>query len=118
MHFFKKSKKNQSVFRLPVIPVKDILVFPHTTVPMFLGRQVSIKAVQCAIRDNCDILVVPQFYGEFSENVDIEQLPKLGTICKITQSMKLPDGNYKITLIAVSRALVSNFKNSKYQKMP
>ena len=113
MPFFKKSKKNQSVFRLPVIPVKDILVFPHTTVPMFLGRQISIKAVQCAIRDNCDILVVPQFYGEFSENVDIEQLPKLGTICKITQSMKLPDGNYKITLIAVSRALVSNFKNSK-----
>ena len=85
---FKKHIDTGKSFLLPVIPVIEIVVFPSTIVPLFVNRRISIRALEQAISTNSDILVVTQTEKSFDEKINVEKLPKVGTICKIIQSMK------------------------------
>lgn len=101
---FKKFSSKQKTYSLPVIPVNDIVIFPNTIVPIFIGRKKSINAIEEAIRTNTDLFVITQQTNNFSDNIDISKLQNVGTICKIAQSMKLPDGTIKATLDCICRA--------------
>ena len=106
---FRKHIDTGKSFLLPVIPVIEIVVFPSTIVPLFVNRRISIRALEQAISTNSDVLVVTQTEKSFDEKINVEKLPKVGTICKIIQSMKLPDGTMKITLDCICRGSIEEY---------
>ena len=109
---FNNSKKPK-VYTLPVVPVSDIVIFPNTIVAIFVGRKKAILAIEEAIKKNDDVFVV-NYEGHFIEDINVRKLQLFGTICKIAQSMKLPDGTLKITFDCVSRANVVNYIDGQY----
>ena len=115
---FKKRIDVGKSFLLPVIPVIEIVVFPNTIVPLFVNRRISIKALEQAINTNSDVLIVSQTERLFDERINIEKLPKVGTICKIIQSMKLPDGTMKITLDCICRGSIEEYTKTDGKRKP
>ena len=109
---FKKKIDTGKSFLLPVIPVIEIVVFPSTIVPLFVNRRISIRALEQAISTNSDVLIVTQTEKSFDEKINVEKLPKVGTICKIIQSMKLPDGTMKITLDCICRGSIEEYERT------
>ncbi|HIJ59440.1 MAG TPA: endopeptidase La [Nitrospirae bacterium] len=92
---------------LPVLPVRDIVVFPYMIVPLFVGRDVSIKAIDHSLNTNRMILLVTQ-KDMTLENPSTEDLYSSGTVCMVMRMLKLPDGRVKI--------LVQGLKKSKVLK--
>ncbi len=93
---------------LPVLPIRDIVVFPYMILPLFVGREFSIKAIDHALNTNRMILVVAQ--RDMSvELPKPEDLYSVGTICMIMRMLKLPDGRVKILVQGLSKAKISNF---------
>ncbi len=109
---FKKLSSKQKTYSLPVIPVNDIVIFPNTIVPIFIGRKKSINAIEEAIRTNTDLFITTQQTNDFNDNIDISKLQNIGTICKIAQSMTLPDGTIKATLDCICRAEAIKYLNT------
>ena len=79
----------------PVLPLRDIVVFPQMIVPLFVGRKKSVKALEAAMSQNKDIILVTQKVAKI-EDPKPEDLYSIGTICKILQLLKLPDGTLKV----------------------
>ena len=111
---FKKKALSRMSYRLPVVVVRDIVVFPNTIVPIFVGREKSIIALQSALTADSDVFVMSQSDNNYSDEIDINKLPKIGTICKIAQSMKLPDGTMKIVLDSLCRAKAITLRDNNY----
>ena len=109
---FNNSKKPKT-YTLPVVPVSDIVIFPNTIVGIFVGRKKAVLAIEEAVRDNNDVFVV-NYDGHFVDDINIRKLQSFGTICKIAQSMKLPDGTLKITFDCICRADVVNYIDNEY----
>jgi ATP-dependent Lon protease len=84
-----------SVIALPVLPLRDIVVFPHMIVPLFVGREKSIKALEAVMADNKQIILVTQTEAE-TEDPDANGLYTTGTVGSILQLLKLPDGAVKV----------------------
>lgn len=95
----------KGAYTLPVVLVRDIVIFPNTIVPIFLGNNKSISAINRAILTNSDVLVLSRIDNSINDT-NPSNLPKIGTICKIAQSMKLPDGTFKIVFDSICRAKV------------
>ena len=96
-------KKNLPDFTLPVVPVRDIVIFPNTIVPIFVGRRKSILAIEEAIETGKDVIVLPQTDFAPNDDINVEKLPKIGVVCKLAQAMKLPDGTMKVVLNGICR---------------
>ena len=79
----------------PLLPLRDIVVFPQMIVPLFVGRQKSVKALEIATSQNKDIILVTQKVSKV-EDPKPKDLYSIGTICKILQLLKLPDGTLKV----------------------
>ncbi len=93
----------------PVIPLRDLVVFPHSITPLFVGRPQSVKAVEYALRRGKQVLLVAQK----DANVDDPRggdLYTLGVIATIIQHVKLPDGTIKILVDALQRAKILEFR--------
>lgn len=93
---------------LPVLPVRDIVVFPYMILPLFVGRDISIKAIDHALAGNRMVMLLTQR----DLNVDtpaLEDLYSIGTVCMIMRMLKLPDGRVKILVQGVSKAKVEKF---------
>ena len=106
--------RNVKVAELPTVIVRDIVVFPNTIVPIFVGRPKSIIALQSAIKNDTDVFVISQRDNNLENDIDLKNLPEIGTICKIAQSMKLPDGTLKVVFNCICRAKTINLKNDIY----
>ncbi|MFZ9035982.1 MAG: endopeptidase La [Francisellaceae bacterium] len=98
---------------VPVVPLRDIVVYPHMAVPLFVGRSKSISAIAEAHATKQRVLLVTQLSDEVDDPV-AEDLYRVGTYAKILQLMKLPDGTSKVLVEGVSRAKVENY----YADMP
>lgn len=83
------------VIALPVLPLRDIVVFPHMIVPLFVGREKSIKALEAVMAEDKQIILVTQTEAEI-EDPDAGALYKTGTVGSILQLLKLPDGAVKV----------------------
>ena len=90
---------------LPVLPLRDLVVFPYMIVPLFIRREQSINSLEEAVNLNSLIFVVSQKDPEF-ERPDIEDLYLIGTIAKIIQIYKLPDDTIKVLLEGINRAKI------------
>jgi len=101
-------------YNLPVIVVRDIVVFPNTIVPIFVGRPKSISALNQALLNGTDVLIISQKDNNISDDIEINNLPEIGTICKIAQSLKLPDGTMKVVFDCICRAKITSLKEDYY----
>jgi len=97
---------------LPVLAVRDIVIFPYMIIPLFVGRDISVKAVEHALNTNRLILLLTQkdFNIEVPEPSD---LYNIGTICMIMRMLRLPDGRLKILVQGISKAKALDFYQSE-----
>ena len=103
-----KDKDVQIPDSLPVLPVRDIVVFPYMIIPLFVGREISIKAIDEALSTNRMILLLTQ--KDLSiENPKMTDLYSVGTVGMIMRMLKLPDGRVKILVQGLSKAKVKKF---------
>ncbi len=93
---------------MPVLPLRDVVVYPHMVIPLFVGREKSIKALDVAMASNKQILLVAQKNAEVDEP-DTEQVHTIGTVSTILQLLKLPDGTIKVLVEGVDRARVVHY---------
>jgi ATP-dependent Lon protease len=88
---------------LPVLPLKNTVVFPYTIVPLYVGRVISIKALEVSNEHDRKLFIVAQKDGEI-DDIMPDDLYDIGTVGEIVQSIKLPDGNYRIVVESQYRA--------------
>ncbi len=93
---------------LPLLPLRDVVVYPHMVLPLFVGRERSIKALQSAMDGGKEILLVAQKVASEDEPRPSE-LYEIGTIATILQLLKLPDGTVKVLIEGGQRARVHQF---------
>jgi len=93
---------------LPVLPLRDVVVYPHLVIPLFVGRAKSVKALELASEGDKRILLVAQKSANKDEP-DANDLYEVGTIATVLQMLKLPDGTVKVLVEGVQRARVAGF---------
>ena len=94
------------ILDLPVLPLRDVVVFPHMVIPLFVGRDKSIRALDLAMEGDKRILLVAQKSAE-TDDPAAGDLYTTGTLAQILQLLKLPDGTIKVLVEGVERAAVS-----------
>ncbi|MCI0653294.1 MAG: endopeptidase La [Methylococcaceae bacterium] len=105
-----KSKFGQEqVRKVPVLPLRDVVVYPHMVIPLFVGRDKSIEALDVAMRDNKQILLVAQRDAEV-DNPGFDDLYMVGTLSNILQLLKLPDGTVKVLVEGAERSVVHRYE--------
>jgi ATP-dependent Lon protease len=97
---------------LPVLPVRDIVVFPYMILPLFVGREMSIKAIDQALNTNRMVMLVTQKDLNM-ENPTPEDLYRTGTVGIIMRMLKLPDGRVKILVQGLSKAKILQFNQTE-----
>jgi ATP-dependent Lon protease len=97
--------------QLPLLPLRDVVVFPHMVIPLFVGRPKSIKALEAAMESGKSVLLVAQKTAAKDEPA-VEDLYTVGCIAKILQMLKLPDGTVKVLVEGTQRADVANVEDS------
>ena len=96
---------------LPVLPLRDVVVFPHMVLPLFVGRHYSIAALEEAMDKNIPIFLLAQKTPN-QENPKIEDLYEIGTIATVLQMLKLPDGTVKVLVEGKHRAYVKDLQDN------
>ena len=106
----KKDDKEQpsGPARVPLLPLRDIIVFPHMVVPLFVGRQRSIKALEEATQKQSLIFLSSQKDAKTNDPSE-DDIYKIGTLGSVVQMLKLPDGTVKVLIEGKRRALVAKF---------
>jgi ATP-dependent Lon protease len=96
------------ITEVPVLPLRDVVVYPHMVIPLFVGRLRSTLALEAAVQSGKKILLVAQ--KKASENEpQAEDLYEYGTLANILQLLKLPDGTIKVLVEGIERARVTNY---------
>ena len=95
----------------PLLPLRDVVVFPHMVVPLFVGRPKSIKAMEVAMEGAKNILLATQKSASEDEPL-FEDLYKIGCLASILQMLKLPDGTVKVLVEGVERATIEKLTSS------
>ena len=99
------SELQQDPVELPLLPLRDVVVFPHMVIPLFVGRPKSIKALETAMEAGKSILLVAQKSAAKDEPSE-EDMYAVGCIANILQMLKLPDGTIKVLVEGVQRACI------------
>lgn len=100
-------RTEHEILQLPVLPLRDVVVFPHMVIPLFVGRDKSIRALDLAMESDKRILLVAQKSAETDDPV-AEDLYEIGTLAQVLQLLKLPDGTIKVLVEGVSRVKVGD----------
>ncbi|MBP9693345.1 MAG: endopeptidase La [Alphaproteobacteria bacterium] len=101
--------KEKNIF--PILPLRDIVVFPSMIVPLFVGRDKSVKALENAMEEDKSLLLVTQ-KDATEDDPNIKNLYKVGTISSILQLLKLPDGTVKVLVEGKSRASIKEITDN------
>lgn len=94
---------------LPLLPLRDVVVFPHMVIPLFVGRPKSIKALEVAMESGKGILLVAQ-KSAVKDEPEAEDLYSIGCVSNILQMLKLPDGTVKVLVEGTQRARVDSIE--------
>ena len=97
---------------LPLLPLRDVVVFPHMVIPLFVGRPKSIKALEAAMEEGKNVVLVAQKSAAKDEPAP-EDLYAVGTVSTILQMLKLPDGTVKVLVEGVHRAHIRQVLTDK-----
>ena len=93
---------------VPVLPLRDVVVYPHMVIPLFVGRQRSVRALDQAMAGNKQILLVAQKSAS-EDNPGVDDIHRIGTLSNILQLLKLPDGTVKVLVEGGRRAQIKAF---------
>ena len=104
MQDYSESKANV----YPVLPLRDVVVYPHMVIPLFVGRQKSITALDKAMEGNKQILLVAQ-KSAADDDPRVDEIYTVGTLSNILQLLKLPDGTIKVLVEGAKRASIEEF---------
>jgi ATP-dependent Lon protease len=96
---------------LAVLPLRDIVVFPHMIVPLFVGREKSVRALEAVMKDDKQILLVAQ-KNAAQDDPSIDDIYRVGTVSTILQLLKLPDGTVKVLVEGGRRAKIVGFNDT------
>jgi ATP-dependent Lon protease len=107
--FGRDKEKVDVIETLPMVPLRDVVVFPHMMLPFVIGRPSSIKALEYALVKGKRIFLSAQ-HDATRDNPGPDEIHTLGTICNIVQSLKLPDGNVKVLVEGLDRGRALEFK--------
>ncbi|NCC28280.1 MAG: endopeptidase La, partial [Gammaproteobacteria bacterium] len=80
---------------VPVLPLRDVVVYPHMVIPLFVGRDKSIRALDAAMASDKQILLIAQKSADV-DDPGVKDLHEIGTLANILQLLKLPDGTVKV----------------------
>ena len=98
----------ENLSNLPVLPLRDVVVYPHMVIPLFVGREKSIKALEAAMLDNKKIFLVAQRKSA-NDDPNPSDMFDVGTISSLLQLLKLPDGTVKVLVEGEQRAKVTSY---------
>jgi ATP-dependent Lon protease len=96
---------------LAVLPLRDIVVFPHMIVPLFVGREKSVRALEAVMKEDKQILLVAQKNAS-QDDPSADDIYRVGTVSTILQLLKLPDGTVKVLVEGSRRAKITGFKET------
>ena len=97
---------------LAVLPLRDIVVFPHMIVPLFVGREKSVRALESVMKEDKQILLVAQKNAAQDDPAQ-DDIYRVGTISTILELLKLPDGTVKVLVEGLRRAKITGFKSTE-----
>ncbi|WP_063658315.1 endopeptidase La [Aliivibrio fischeri] len=98
---------------IPVLPLRDVVVYPHMVIPLFVGREKSIRCLEAAMEQNKQVLLVAQKEAA-KEEPQLGDLHGVGTIATILQLLKLPDGTVKVLVEGQQRAKIHQFLEADF----
>ncbi|HEY1900585.1 MAG TPA: endopeptidase La [Steroidobacteraceae bacterium] len=98
---------------VPVLPLRDVVVYPHMVIPLFVGREKSIQALDVAMHGDKRIMLIAQKQADV-DDPKVEDLYRIGTIATILQLLKLPDGTVKVLVEGVDRARIDKLEAGDY----
>ncbi|WP_263079455.1 endopeptidase La [Endozoicomonas sp. Mp262] len=104
-----KTLRSSNVFQLPLLPLRDVVVYPHMVIPLFVGREKSICALDVAMSEDKKILLVAQKNAQVDDPTS-EDLFQVGTVASILQLLKLPDGTVKVLVEGEERVAVTSLE--------
>jgi ATP-dependent Lon protease len=110
-HMFSGREKNETRL-LPMMPIRDVVIFPHMMTPFVVGRETSIRALEEALAGDKKIFLATQHDAAVDEPKPNE-IYQVGTIANIIQSLKLPDGNIKVLVEGVERGKILKMSNEE-----
>ena len=90
---------------IPLLPLRDVVVYPHMVIPLFVGREKSIAALETAMADDKQIMLVAQRNAS-DDDPGADDIYRVGTVSTILQLLKLPDGTVKVLVEGGQRAHV------------
>jgi ATP-dependent Lon protease len=96
-----------TLIQLPLLPLRDVVVYPHMVLPLFVGREKSIEALEYAMANDKQVLLVAQRHAA-DDNPGADDIYQVGTVSNILQLLKLPDGTIKVLVEGGYRAAVDN----------
>ena len=97
---------------IPVLPLRDVVVYPHMVIPLFVGREKSIEALERAMAHDKRVLLVAQ-RDAANDDPSVEDMYEIGTVSSILQLLKLPDGTVKVLVEGAERARVMAFEETE-----
>ena len=98
--------------RYPMLPLRDVVVFPHMVIPLFVGREKSIKALDHAMESGKQIFLAAQ-HDAADDDPSPEHIYEVGTVANILQLLKLPDGTVKVLVEGTARAAIVRYVQSE-----
>lgn len=102
------TKKLEPTSLYSLLPLRDIIVFPHMVVPLFVGREKSIRALEEAMSDRKQIILAAQKKAQ-NNNPDEKDIFAIGTLANIIQLLRLPDGTLKVLVEGVGRIRITKY---------
>ena len=102
--------KKQDIASLPGISLRDVVVFPSMVIPLFVGREKSITALNIAMDSSKEIILIAQKKAD-QDDPTIDDLYRVGTVAKILQLLKLPDGTVKVLVEGIKRAKIKEIRD-------
>ncbi|MEM9285272.1 MAG: LON peptidase substrate-binding domain-containing protein, partial [Pseudomonadota bacterium] len=96
----------------PVLPLRDIVVFPHMVVPLFVGRDKSVRALETVMESDREILLVAQ-KDAGNDDPDHDDIYTIGVVAKVLQLLKLPDGTVKVLVEGGQRAEITRYTDEE-----
>src|SRR5689334_24532775 len=97
---------------LPLLPLRDVVVFPHMVIPLFVGRPKSIKALEAAMEEGKNVVLVAQ-KSAAKDDPSPEDLYDVGSVASILQMLKLPDGTVKVLVEGIQRVRINHVLSVK-----
>jgi len=106
------TKDKEETLKIPMMPIRDVVIFPHMLIPFVVGRESSVRALEEALRRDKRIILATQ-HDPTVDEPKADEIFRVGTIVNIVQSLRLPDGNVKVLVEGLERAKILQLENEE-----